>query len=136
MIDGRKRIFYEPMVIGENSASSNERTIDRSEIVVLGPVEIHISKGNQPIAGSPLIVQAFDPTAVRLVDCPEKVLVNTTNRLIIDPTEAGKGSLKISVKGSFGVVSSERSTIFLFGRSEQSFGADHRSQTIEWTRRR
>ena len=64
-------------------------------------MEIHISKEHQPIDGSPLIIHAFDPAAVRLIDYPDKVYVNTTNRLIIDPTQAGKGSLKISIKGEF-----------------------------------
>lgn len=65
----------------------------------LGPVEIHISKENEPIDGSPLIVHAFDPAEVHLLDFPEKILINTTNRFIIDPTKAGKGSLKIAIKG-------------------------------------
>lgn len=72
-----------------------------SLVFCLGPVEVHISKGQHPIDGSPLIVHAFDPTSVRLIDCPEKVFVNSKNRLIIDPTHAGKGSLKISIKGQF-----------------------------------
>ncbi|CAF4703504.1 unnamed protein product [Rotaria sp. Silwood2] len=79
LIDGRKRIFYEPTVIG--------------------PVEIHISKDNEPIDGSPIIVNAFDPSAVNLIDFPDKIQINATNRFIIDPTKAGKGSLKVSVKG-------------------------------------
>ncbi|CAF4697156.1 unnamed protein product [Rotaria sp. Silwood2] len=63
------------------------------------PVEIHISKDNEPIDGSPIIVNAFDPSAVNLIDFPDKIQINATNRFIIDPTKAGKGSLKVSVKG-------------------------------------
>ncbi|CAF3728092.1 unnamed protein product [Rotaria sp. Silwood1] len=79
LIDGRKRIFYEPTVIG--------------------PVEIHILKDNEPIDGSPLIVHAFDPSSVYLNDFPDKIQTNTINRFIIDPTKAGKGSLKVAIKG-------------------------------------
>jgi hypothetical protein len=46
-----------------------------------------------------LIVHAFDPASVHLIDFPEKIQLNTTNRFIIDPTKAGKGSLKIAIKG-------------------------------------
>jgi len=65
----------------------------------LGPVEIHITKEKEPIDGSPLIVHAFDPANVYLIDFPDKILINTTNRFVIDPTKAGKGSLKISIRG-------------------------------------
>ena len=65
----------------------------------LGPVEIHILKEKEPIDGSPLIVHAFDPAAVELTDFPEKIFVQTTSRFIIDPTKAGKGSLKIAIRG-------------------------------------
>ncbi|CAF1246383.1 unnamed protein product [Rotaria sordida] len=79
LIDGRKRIFYEPTVIG--------------------PVEIHIAKDNEPIDGSPLIVHAFDPSSVYLIDFPDKIQIDTINRFVIDPTKAGKGSLKVAIKG-------------------------------------
>ena len=62
-------------------------------------MEIHISKEKEPIDGSPLIVHAYDPAAVSLLNFPDKVLKNTTNRFVIDPTKAGKGSLKISIRG-------------------------------------
>lgn len=62
-------------------------------------MEIHISKDNEPVDGSPLIVHAFDPAAVSLSDFPEKAYVNTTNRFTIDPSKAGKGSLKVAIKG-------------------------------------
>lgn len=65
----------------------------------LGPIEIHISKENEPINGSPLIVHAFDPAAVTVMDFPEKLQINTINRFIINPTKAGKGSLKVAIKG-------------------------------------
>ncbi|CAF4943518.1 unnamed protein product, partial [Rotaria socialis] len=79
LIDGRKRIFYEPSIVG--------------------PVEIHILKDDEPIDGSPLIVNAFDPAAVYLTDFPDPVQINLVNRFMIDPTKAGKGSLKVSIKG-------------------------------------
>jgi len=66
---------------------------------ILGPVEIHILKENQPINGSPLIVHAFDPSAVYLIDFPKKILINTINRFLIDTSKAGKGSLKVIIKG-------------------------------------
>jgi hypothetical protein len=75
------------------------KEIFHSKIFILGPVEIHISKEKEPIDGSPLIVHAFDPTAVNLLDFPDKILMNTTNRFVIDPTKAGKGSLKIAIRG-------------------------------------
>ncbi|CAF4300667.1 unnamed protein product, partial [Adineta steineri] len=62
------------------------------------PVEIHISKENEPINGSPLIVHAFDPASVYLMNFPDKLLLNAINRFIINPTKAGKGSLKIAIK--------------------------------------
>jgi hypothetical protein len=62
-------------------------------------MEIHISKETEPINGSPLLVHAFDPAAVYLMDFPDKLQLNTVNRFVINPTKAGKGSLKISVKG-------------------------------------
>ncbi|CAF1615421.1 unnamed protein product, partial [Adineta ricciae] len=78
LLDGRKQIFY--------------------EVTTVGPVEIHISKENEPINGSPLVVHAFNPASVYLMDFPDKLQLNTTNRFIINPTKAGKGSLKIAVK--------------------------------------
>ena len=69
------------------------------EDFILGPVEVHITKEKEPIDGSPLIVHAFDPTAVSLLDIPDKLLMNTTNRFVIDPIKAGKGSLKIAIRG-------------------------------------
>lgn len=79
LLDGRKRIFYEPTVVG--------------------PVEIHIFKDNEPTDGSPLIVHAFDPAAVHLIDLPESFSAQTIHRFTIDPTKAGKGSLKIAIRG-------------------------------------
>lgn len=79
LLDGRKRIFYEPTVIG--------------------PVEIHIFKNNEPIDESPLIVHAFDPATVHLIDLPESFSAQTIHRFTIDPTNAGKGSLKVSIRG-------------------------------------
>lgn len=66
---------------------------------ILGPVEIHITKDDEPIDGSPLIVHAFDPAAVYLTDLPDKIFTNTINRFMIDPSKAGKGSLRVSIKG-------------------------------------
>jgi hypothetical protein len=62
-------------------------------------VEIHITKEKEPIDGSPLIVHAFDPTAVSVLDFPDKLLMDTINRFVIDPTKAGKGSLKVAIRG-------------------------------------
>lgn len=44
-------------------------------------------------------MHAFDPAAVYLMDFPEKLQLNVNNRFVINPTKAGKGSLKIAVKG-------------------------------------
>jgi hypothetical protein len=46
-----------------------------------------------------LIVNAFDPAAVYLMDFPEKLQINVINRFVINPTKAGKGSLKVAIKG-------------------------------------
>ena len=67
-------------------------------------MEIHIFKEKEPIDGSPLIVNAFDPNAVCLLDFPKKIFANTINRFLIDPTKAGKGSLKIAIRGEFLIV--------------------------------
>lgn len=64
-------------------------------------MEIHIVKGKEPIDGSPLLVHAFDPNAVALLDFPKKIFTNTFNRFTLDPTKAGKGSLKIVIRGEF-----------------------------------
>jgi hypothetical protein len=96
LIDGRKRIFYEPTVVGNVKINPN---FSFEKSFISGPVEIHISKEKEPIDGSPLIVHAFDPTAVLLLDFPDQILINTTNRFVIDPTKAGKGSLKIAIRG-------------------------------------
>ncbi|CAF1398822.1 unnamed protein product [Adineta steineri] len=76
--DGRKCISYEPLVVG--------------------PVKIHISKGSEPLNGSPLIVHAFDPTSIQIQNFPKKAFLKTTHSFLIDPTLAGKGSLKIIIK--------------------------------------
>lgn len=68
-------------------------------MMYLGPIEIHISKENQPIEGSPIIVHAFNPSAVHLIDIPKRILVNTKASFLIYTTHAGKGSLKITIKG-------------------------------------
>jgi hypothetical protein len=68
-------------------------------MIILGPVEIHITKDNQVIDGSPLIVHAFDPSVVQIINFPKRILINTTNSFLLDPTQAGKGSLKITIKG-------------------------------------
>ncbi|CAM4749067.1 unnamed protein product [Rotaria magnacalcarata] len=69
------------------------------EPTIVGPVEIHILKDNELITDNPLIVYAFDPSAVRLINFPKKIQVNTTHEFHIDPTQAGKGALKIMIKG-------------------------------------
>jgi hypothetical protein len=79
-------------------------------------VEIHISKEKEPIDGSPLIVHAFDPTAVSLLDFPDKIRMNTTNRFVIDPTKAGKGSLKIVIRGLLSILLEEKKIIIDFHR--------------------
>ncbi|CAF1303393.1 unnamed protein product, partial [Didymodactylos carnosus] len=76
--DGRTEIFYRPLIIG--------------------PVEIHVFKNNQPIQGSPLTVNAFDPSAVTLIGVCDKTKINSTYRFLLDPTKAGKGPLKVIVK--------------------------------------
>ena len=68
-------------------------------MIILGPIKIHVLKENQPIGGSPLIVHAFDPSVVHIINFPKKIHVNTLNSFIIDATQAGKGSLKIILKG-------------------------------------
>jgi hypothetical protein len=68
-------------------------------ILILGPVEIHISEGNEPIDGSPLMVHAFDPSTIQIIGFPKKIHINKTHSFLIDPTLAGKGSLKITIKG-------------------------------------
>jgi len=68
-------------------------------MIILGPVKIHILKENQPIDGSPLIVHAFDPSAVHIIDFPKRILINTTNHFSINAIQAGKGSLNITIKG-------------------------------------
>ncbi len=69
-------------------------------MIILGPVEIHISKENQSIADSPFIVHAFDPSLVYVINFPKRIQVNTTTSCMIDTTQAGKGSLKMTIKGS------------------------------------
>ena len=93
-------------------------------------MEIHISKEKEPIEGSPLIVHAFDPTAVNVLDFPDQIIMNTTNRFVLDPTKAGKGSLKIAIRGMPLILSSESSWIFL--RCKQSISINQCSQTFEW----
>lgn len=74
--------------------------------VFQGPVEIHIRKEDQPIDGSPLIVHAFDPAGVHLLDLPEKIFAQTVHRFLIDPVKAGKGSLKIAIRGLYHLLKS------------------------------
>ena len=62
-------------------------------------MEIHILKDNQSINGSPLIVHAFDPSAVHLMNLPKRININTKTSFLIDVKQAGKGSLKIHIKG-------------------------------------
>ncbi|CAF3378932.1 unnamed protein product [Rotaria socialis] len=76
--DGRKRISYQPTIVGH--------------------VEIHILEDNELITDNPLIVYAFDPSAVHLINFPKKIQINTTHEFHIDPTQAGKGTLKIMIK--------------------------------------
>ncbi|UJR14889.1 hypothetical protein I4U23_001873 [Adineta vaga] len=76
--DGRKSISYEPLIIGS--------------------VKIHVLKGTESISGSPLIVHAFDPSSIQIMNFPTKVYQNKTHSFLIDPTLAGKGSLKIIIK--------------------------------------
>jgi hypothetical protein len=68
-------------------------------MIILGPVKIDILKENRPIDGSPLIVHAFDPSAVHLINFPKRILTNTINYFSINAIQAGKGSLKITIKG-------------------------------------
>lgn len=68
-------------------------------MINLGPVEIHILKEGQSINGSPLTVHAFDPSAVHLIDFQKRILINTKNSFPIRTTHAGRGSLKITIKG-------------------------------------
>ncbi len=46
-----------------------------------------------------MVVHAFDPSAVRLINFPKRIRIKTLNSFLIDPTQAGKGSLKITIKG-------------------------------------
>ncbi len=68
-------------------------------MIILGLVEIHIIKENHEIDGSPLAVNAFDPSAVQIINFPKRILINTSNSFLLDPTQAGKGSLKMTMKG-------------------------------------
>jgi hypothetical protein len=84
--------------------------------MILGPVEIHILKENQPVTGSPLTVHAFDPTAVYLINFPKKIQINTKTSFYINTTQAGKGSLKITIKGFFYIFSTLSYYLFLIFR--------------------
>ena len=55
----------------------------------------------EPLIGSPLLVHAFDPSSIQIMNFPTKIYKNTMNSFLIDPTLAGKGSLKIIIKGSW-----------------------------------
>ena len=68
-------------------------------MTILGPVEIHIFRGRHAIDGSPLIIHAFDPSAVELINFPKRIFINTVSSFLLDVTHAGKGSLKITIKG-------------------------------------
>jgi hypothetical protein len=70
-------------------------------MIISGPVEIHLTKENHEIDGSPLIVNAFDPSTVQIINFPKRVFINTTSCFLLDPTQAGKGSLKMTIKGFF-----------------------------------
>ncbi|CAF4496856.1 unnamed protein product, partial [Rotaria sp. Silwood2] len=78
--DGRKCISYEPTVVGL--------------------VKIHLLKEKGSINESLFIVHAFDPSAVHLINFSKNILINTTNLFHIDPTKAGKGTLKIIITDS------------------------------------
>jgi hypothetical protein len=98
LMDGRKCISYEPTTVG--MFKFFELVDECITLIILGPIEIHILKENEPVDGSPLIVHAFDPFGVHIINFPKKIQINTINHFLIDPTKAGKGSLKISIKGS------------------------------------
>lgn len=68
-------------------------------MITLGPVEIHIFKGRHAIDGSPLIIHAFDPSAVELLNFPKRIFINTVSSFLLDVAHAGKGSLKVNIKG-------------------------------------
>lgn len=101
-------------------------------------MEIHIFKGHQAIDGSPLIVYAFDPAAVHLIEFPKKIIVNRIHRFIIDPTKAGKGSLKIAIKGKFKMKENRflnrLKLKFHLSRSEQSNSSNNCAKTVKRTR--
>ena len=99
-------------------------------MIILGPVEIHIFKGRQTIDGSPLIIHAFDPSAVQIIDFPKKISVNTISSFLLDVAKAGKGSLQITIKGKLCFSSLQITSFFPSSdRSNRSFSLGQSRET-------
>ncbi|CAF1001104.1 unnamed protein product [Rotaria sordida] len=77
---------------------SNGRKCISYEPTIVGPVKIYILKQKELINDSPLIVNAFDPSAVHVINFPKNIQINTATCFHIDSTKAGKGTLKIIIK--------------------------------------
>ncbi|CAF3702812.1 unnamed protein product, partial [Rotaria sp. Silwood1] len=76
--DGRKCISYEPTIVG--------------------PMKIYILNKKETFNENPLIVNAFDPSAVHLINFPKNIQINKTTCFYIDPIKAGKGIIQIIIK--------------------------------------
>ncbi|CAF3819425.1 unnamed protein product [Rotaria sordida] len=77
---------------------SNGRKCISYEPTIVGPIKIYILKQKELINDSPLIVNAFDPSAVHVINFPKNIQINTATCFHIDSTKAGKGTLKIIIK--------------------------------------